>query len=117
VAVADAGQPVLAPAVGLRACLVVREVRPGFAVGGVIFADGAPGAFTDVGPPAAPVGGAGAVLIEPEVLGGGGGHGVGLSVGDFADDARPTQLGEPPAPESTAKTVGVLTAEQAVYPS
>ena len=54
VAVADAGDAVLAPAVGLAAGQVVRQVVPGVAVGAVVLADGGPGAVADVGAPAAP---------------------------------------------------------------
>ena len=54
VAVADAGDAVLAPAIGLAAGQVVRQVVPGVAVGGVVLADGAPGAVGDVRPPAPP---------------------------------------------------------------
>ena len=54
VAVADAGDAVLAPAVGLAAGQVVRQVVPGVAVGAVVLADGAPGAVADVGAPAPP---------------------------------------------------------------
>ena len=54
VAVADAGQAVLAPAVGLAAGLVVGEEVPGVAVGAVVLAHGAPGALGDVRTPAPP---------------------------------------------------------------
>ena len=54
VAVADAGDAVLAPAIGLAAGQVVRQVVPGVAVGAVVLADGGPGALADVRPPAAP---------------------------------------------------------------
>jgi hypothetical protein len=45
VLVADAAEPVLAPAVGARAGLVVGERGPRVAVGAVVLADGAPGAL------------------------------------------------------------------------
>ena len=57
VAVADAEDPVLAPAVGLAPGQVVGEVVPGVAVGAVVLADGRPGAVADVRPPAPPAGG------------------------------------------------------------
>jgi hypothetical protein len=54
-AVAEAGQAVLVPAVGAAAGVVVREGGPGVAVGAVVLADGAPGAFGDVGSPVSPL--------------------------------------------------------------
>ena len=55
--IGDAGEPVLIPAIGSRAGVIVRKVVPRGAVRAVVFADGAPGAFTEVGSPALPVGG------------------------------------------------------------
>src|SRR5512147_2391509 len=52
VAVADAGDAVLAPAIGARAGVVVREELPGVAPGAVVLAHRAPGAVADVRPPA-----------------------------------------------------------------
>ncbi len=69
-AVAEAGQAVLVPAIGAAAGVVVREEGPGVAGGGVVLADGAPGAFRDVGPPVLPVGAAGGAVGQPAVLGG-----------------------------------------------
>src|SRR5206468_1523192 len=54
VAVADAGEPVFAPAVGLAAGKIVGEVVPGRAVRPVVFADGSPRALGYVGAPAPP---------------------------------------------------------------
>ena len=54
VAIADAGDAVLAPAIGLAAGQVVRQVVPGVAVGAVVLAHGGPGAVADVRPPAPP---------------------------------------------------------------
>ena len=54
IAVADAGDAVLAPAVRLAPGQVVREVAPGVAVGAVVLADSGPGAVADIGAPAAP---------------------------------------------------------------
>jgi hypothetical protein len=56
IAIADAGDAVLAPAVGLGPGRVVGEVCPGIAVGGVVFADGSPGAIGEVGAKAPPPG-------------------------------------------------------------
>jgi hypothetical protein len=56
VLVADAAEPVLAPAVGARAGLLVRERGPRVAVGAVVLADGAPGALAQVRTPAPPRG-------------------------------------------------------------
>ena len=70
VAVADAGDAVLAPAVGLAAGQVVRQVAPGVAVGAVVLADGGPGAFADIRPPAAPAGAVVGGLADALVFGG-----------------------------------------------
>ena len=55
VIVADAGDAVLGPAIGARAGVIVREVIPRRAVGAVVFARIAPGAFGQVRAPAPPV--------------------------------------------------------------
>src|SRR5947207_2512790 len=55
VVVRDAGQAVLAPAVGARAGVIVREIFPGRAPGTVIFAYGAPLPLGQVRAPAPPV--------------------------------------------------------------
>ena len=60
--VGDAGQAVLAPAIGARAGLVVGEVVPGVAALAVVLAHGAPLAFAEVGPPLFPGDGS---LLEP----------------------------------------------------
>src|SRR5262249_55744260 len=52
--VADAGQAVLAPAVGAAAGVVVRQVAPGVALGAVVLADGAPLPLAQVRPPLLP---------------------------------------------------------------
>ena len=57
VAIADAGDAVLAPAVGLGPRHVVGEIRPGITVGGVVLADGSPGAVGEIGAKASPSGG------------------------------------------------------------
>ena len=53
VAVADAGEAVLVPAIGARSRVIVREVVPRGAVGAVVLADGAPGALAEVRAPSA----------------------------------------------------------------
>ena len=65
--VGDAGNAVLAPAVGARARLVVREVEPGIAVLAVILANGSPLPLTQVRTPHPP-GHARARLAEPVFL-------------------------------------------------
>jgi len=54
IAIADAGDAVLAPAIGPAAGVVVRQVVPGVAVGAVVLADGPPGSIGEIGAPAAP---------------------------------------------------------------
>ena len=54
--VGDAGQAVLAPAVGARAGLIVAEVVPGVAALAVVLADGPPLPFAQVRPPLLPRG-------------------------------------------------------------
>ncbi|MFC5040922.1 hypothetical protein [Ornithinimicrobium kibberense] len=69
--VAQAGDPVLPPAVGPQVGVVERQVRPGVPVGGVVLPDGAPLPSGDVGAPAAP-GRPGVVGVgQSSVLGGG----------------------------------------------
>src|SRR5262245_35129312 len=52
--IGDAGQAVLAPAVGAGAGLVVAEVVPGVAALAVVFADGSPLPLAEVGSPFLP---------------------------------------------------------------
>ena len=52
--VAEAAEPVLAPLVGARARLVMREVVPGVAVVAVVLADRAPLPFAQIRPPFLP---------------------------------------------------------------
>ena len=68
--VGDAEQAVLAPAVGARAGVVVREVVPGRAVWRVVLAHGAPLALGQVRPPAPPGRGALALLDQSLAFGG-----------------------------------------------
>ncbi len=80
-AVAEAEDAFFAPAVGAVGGVVVGEVVPCVAVWGVVFADGAPLAFGEVGAPAAPVfrtvfGFGEAIVFWGAVFGGG--HGMGL---------------------------------------
>ena len=56
VAVAQPGDAVLAPAVCLRARLVVGQIAPGVAIVRIVLAHGAPRSIRDVGAPAAPSG-------------------------------------------------------------
>src|SRR5262249_20606079 len=68
VLVAEAGQAVLAPAVGAAGGGVVGEVAPGVAAGRVVLADGAPLPVADVGPPPPPGRQPQPVLLQPLVL-------------------------------------------------
>ena len=52
--IADAGNAVLAPAIGAAAGMVVREILPGGAAGTVILAHGAPLPFGKIGSPQQP---------------------------------------------------------------
>src|SRR5262249_9638454 len=54
IAIGEAGQAVLAPAVSAAAGVVVGEVVPGVAVAGIILTHGAPGAFGEIRPPVSP---------------------------------------------------------------
>ena len=64
-AVAEAGQAVLAPAVGLGAGVVMRQVVPRLAVGAVILPDRAPLALAQIRTPRIPVAGLGPVDGRP----------------------------------------------------
>ena len=55
--VAEAAEPVLAPMIGARARLIVREIVPGVAVVAVVLAHSAPLALAQVGTPLLPWGG------------------------------------------------------------
>src|SRR5690606_15792761 len=76
VAVAEAGEPVLTPAVGARARVVVRQVGPGGAVRAVVLAHRAPLTLAEIGPPALPVAQPSFVLAEPRELRAGADAGV-----------------------------------------
>ena len=52
--VAKPADPVLAPAIGAAACLVMRQVVPGVAIGAVVLAHRAPLALAHIGAPFAP---------------------------------------------------------------
>ena len=69
VAVGNAHQTVLAPAVGARAGVLVRKVVPGRAVRAVVLAHRAPLPLGEVGPPALPVLRALRVLLEADAFG------------------------------------------------
>ncbi len=66
--VAEPGHAVLVPAVHPGTGVVVREERPGVAVGAVVLADRSPRAFGDVRPPVPPGGGAGLCRHQPGSL-------------------------------------------------
>src|SRR5262245_66322426 len=63
--VADPRESVLAPAIGARARVIVAEVVPRVAGLAVVFANGAPLAFAEIGPPLLPRGLSRAGLLEP----------------------------------------------------
>ena len=73
ITVGDAGESVLAPPVGLRARMRVREVSPGVSVRRIVLAHRAPGALGDVGSPVAP-GGETVLLSQALVFARHGGH-------------------------------------------
>ncbi len=75
--VADTAKAILVPAVGTARGLVVGEVAPGLGIGAVVFANRAPGAFSEVGTPFAPIGATGCRVGNAAVLGGAApGHGM-----------------------------------------
>jgi hypothetical protein len=55
VTIGNAGQSVLIPSIGAGASLVVRKRFPGGSVRAVVFSDGTPGPFAEIGPPAFPM--------------------------------------------------------------
>ena len=63
--VREAGQTVLAPAIGARAGVVVRQVVPGGAAGAVVLAHGAPLPLAQVGAPQVPVTRLPQTVLEP----------------------------------------------------
>src|SRR6516165_3026763 len=67
--VAQSAQPVLAPAIGSRAGLVMAEMSPGVAVCAVVLAHRPPAPLGQIGPPQAPVRGSGPLLVEALLLG------------------------------------------------
>ncbi len=69
-AIADAGEPVLAPAVGAATGVLVGEVAPGVARRRVVLAHAAPRPFGHVGAPLAPAHDALAIFGHAAVLGG-----------------------------------------------
>ena len=54
--IADAANPIFAPAVGFAAGHIVGDVVPRIAIGAVVFAHGAPLSVAQIGPPKAPPG-------------------------------------------------------------
>ena len=79
--------PVLAPAVGARPSLVVREVAPRVAVLAVVLADGAPLALAQVRAPGLPGDRAGPRLLEAAMLGRLHGRGVSPPLGVRANSS------------------------------
>src|SRR5262249_45340497 len=73
-AIGDAEQSVLAPAVRAAAGVIVREVIPAIAVGGVVLADRSPLALGEVRTPALPVARAARVFLESGGFGSRVGH-------------------------------------------
>src|SRR6516165_1158937 len=61
--VAQSAQPVLVPAIGAGARLVVAKMVPGIAMGAVILADGAPGALRQIRAPQTPALGPGPLRL------------------------------------------------------
>jgi hypothetical protein len=53
--IAKAGKAVLAPPIGARARVFMREVLPGLAIGAVVFTHRTPRAFADVWPDCFPI--------------------------------------------------------------
>src|SRR5262249_47575243 len=83
--VGDAGDPVLAPAIGARAGLIVAEVVPGVAAVAVVLADRAPLPLAEIRAPFAPGNLLLPGLAQPVMLGG---HGSRPPVKNAADDIR-----------------------------
>ena len=120
--VGDAGHPVLVPAVGARAGVVVRERVPGVAALGVVLAHRAPGALAQVRAPLVPrvrgeevVLGAAGRLGEARVLGGlGGCFGIAIS----PSGVERSQVEEVPGPrvERDVEPVAEVVAAALVAP-
>src|SRR5262249_7424658 len=68
VPVADAGDSVFVPSVSTRPGVIVRQILPGIAGRTVVFPDGAPGSFAEVGPPPLPMGTLVARFFESQVF-------------------------------------------------
>ena len=64
----NAEQAILAPAIGATARVVVREVVPAVAIGGIVFADRTPLALSQVRPPSLPVRLPSCVFVQPPVF-------------------------------------------------
>src|SRR5579864_2400129 len=69
-AIRETSEAVLAPAISAAAGVLVREIFPGGAAGGIILADGAPLPFGKIRAPVLPMFLAGLILSEAVVLGG-----------------------------------------------
>ena len=122
-AVADAGDAVLAPAVGTRPGVIVRQVFPRIAVGAVVLAHGAPLPFAQVRPPVLP-GFAANALFEALPFDGGGHRGGGAGgVGSGVRRAvarllaaHLTPLPEVPAPAAYRYTCFLHAADASARP-
>jgi hypothetical protein len=68
-AIAKSAQPVLIPAIGATAGVVVWEVVPDIPVGAVVLADRTPGALTQVRPPVLLISIAGSAICQAFVFG------------------------------------------------
>src|SRR5688572_28770248 len=66
--VGDAGQPVFVPAISTGAGLVVRKRFPCGSVRTIVFPDGSPSPFAEIGPPAFPMFLPAGVFIETLLL-------------------------------------------------
>src|SRR4029079_18720641 len=113
--VGDAGDAVLAPAVGARARLVVGEVAPGVAVVAVVLAHRPPLALAEVRAPRLPRGPPGAGVVEAAVLGRVvARHGVGGHARDAARGLAPAQPCAPPdGPGGRTAVIAARTAARA----
>ena len=64
-AIRQSEQPILTPSVGSAACMLVRKIRSGQAVGGAILPDRAPLPLSKIRTPSLPVSCAGGILNRP----------------------------------------------------
>ena len=117
-AVADAGDAVLAPAVGARARLIVREVLPGVAVRAVVLAHRAPLALAEIRPPQLPARRAARVLGEADAFGGRPhGHAGRLEARSPGGDLILEQLRNPPSDDGADALLLALAASTRAAPA